>query len=115
MADIKTFKDIKSVFLFATNYFYLLNSLRNQMKQDQREKLVKELTVALILLTSWQEKTITGEPVFRAWKGYDFDVLDRLQEAGFIDSSKTAKSLYLTKEGVIHAESVVGKLAVCIE
>ena len=37
----------------------------------------------------------------RSWKGYPFEVLDELNEEGYIDGSKHAKSVYLTEEGKI--------------
>ena len=65
--------------------------------------------LALIYLSSWKEKEFDTE-VRRAWKGYDFALLDRLKEAGLIDFSYKAKSLYLTEEGVKKAEEVVRRL-----
>ncbi len=65
------------------------------MSQEQTAKLASALALALIYLSAWQEK----EPfstVHHAWKGYDFGILDELKEAGFIDFSYKAKSLYLT-------------------
>ncbi len=35
-------------------------------------KLMNELDLALIYLTAWKEK---GDEVYRAWKGYDFNIL----------------------------------------
>jgi len=44
--------------------------------------------------------------VHRAWKGYDFDTLNALEEKGYISQSKTAKSVYLTEEGVEFAKEL---------
>ena len=38
------------------------------------EERIKELTLILLYLTSWEEKNIPGE-MRRSWKGYDFDIL----------------------------------------
>ena len=36
----------------------------------------------------------------RAWKGFDWDVLDRLHEKGYISDPKSkAKSVWVTEEG----------------
>ena len=62
---------------------------------DKTEKL----TLLLIYLTSWDEKDLVSN-MRRAWKGYDFDTLDELEEDGLISQSKTAKSVYLTEKGL---------------
>ena len=42
--------------------------------------------------------------VIRSWKGFDWDVLDRLYEKGWIDNPKSkAKSVMLTDEGLTKA------------
>jgi len=58
-----------------------------------------KLTLLLIYLTSWDEKDLVSN-MRRAWKGYDFDTLDKLEEDGLISQSKTAKSVYLTEKGL---------------
>jgi hypothetical protein len=73
---------------------------------DQPEQISK-LTLLLLYLTSWKE----GEAQ-RAWKGYDFDVLNKLEEDGFIAQSKTAKSVYLTEEGIKAAKKLEGALRI---
>ncbi len=60
---------------------------------------ISKLTLLLIYLTGWEEKEFGGT-THRAWKGYDFNVLNKLEEDGFIAQSKTAKSVYLTEEGL---------------
>ena len=63
----------------------------------------------LLWLSSWSEN-VGGEDVQRAWKGYDFQVLDRLAEEGFIVSSRKAKSVYLTEAGVAAAKALASRL-----
>jgi len=65
---------------------------------NNSEKTAK-LTLLLIYLTSWDEKDLVSN-MRRAWKGYDFDTLDKLEEDGLISQSKTAKSVYLTEKGL---------------
>jgi hypothetical protein len=56
-----------------------------------REK-VDETVLALLSLTL--------HDYHRAWKGHDWDVLDRLHQRGYIDDPKNkAKSVLLTEEG----------------
>ena len=62
----------------------------------------------LLSLTSWIEK-IGGVELRRAWKGYDFDVLDKLYEEGLISGSRKAKSVYLTEAGIARAEALAKK------
>ena len=65
---------------------------------NNSEKTAK-LTLLLIYLTGWDEKDLVSN-MRRAWKGYDFDTLDELEEDGLISQSKTAKSVYLTEKGL---------------
>jgi hypothetical protein len=47
----------------------------------------------------------------RAWKGFDWDALDRLHEQGFIsDPRKKAKSILFTEEGEQRAEQLLSEL-----
>ncbi len=54
------------------------------MESITENKLMNDLTLALIYLSAWKEK---GNEVLRAWKGYDFSILDELKEQGLIDFS----------------------------
>jgi len=63
------------------------------------DEAIKELTLLLIYLTSWQEE-VGFTKVQRSWKGYAFEVLDELNEEGYIDGNKRTKSVYLTEEGL---------------
>jgi hypothetical protein len=50
---------------------------------------------------------------FRAWKGHDWDVLDRLHRKGMIcDPVNKAKSVVLTDEGLAESERLFKKLFV---
>jgi uncharacterized protein DUF6429 len=47
----------------------------------------------------------------RAWKGFDWDSMNRLHEKGFIfDPRGKAKSAVFTEEGIIEAEKLLRKL-----
>jgi predicted transcriptional regulator len=49
----------------------------------------------------------TDHGVTRAWKGFDWDILDRLHAQGFISDPKSkAKSVVLTDEGARVAEEL---------
>ena len=72
------------------------------------DETIKELTLLLIYLTSWQED-VGYTKVQRNWKGYAFEVLDELNEEGYISGSKHAKSVYLTEEGLSKAKDLMKK------
>ena len=56
---------------------------------------VDEMTLALMFLVSYREDIGT-----RAWKGFDWETLNRLHEKGLISNPKgKAKSVVLTEEG----------------
>ena len=62
------------------------------MKYD--EEKVDETVLALLYLTSFTQGGIT-----RAWKGQDWDVMNRLHEKGLISDPKSkAKSVMLSED-----------------
>jgi len=74
--------------------------------------LVKDLTLILMYLTSWEEHPTTGLrrqsnpslPKIRcAWKGYDFGVLDALAEEALLNISNRSWPAVLTEEGAAKA------------
>ncbi|MFO7371248.1 MAG: DUF6429 family protein [Bacteroidales bacterium] len=79
------------------------------MEKDSKNQLLLDLTLSLAFLCSWEEKGIEGEMIHRAWKGYDFGVLDKLMEAGLIDFSYKAKSLCFTEEGLKKAQEIIAR------
>ena len=61
---------------------------------------IDDMVLALLCLTLHEEY---GVP--RAWKGHDWDVLDRLYQKGWLLDPKTkAKSVVLTDEGLARAQ-----------
>lgn len=73
------------------------------------EEQIKELTLLLLYLNSWIEKEPYGE-FHRAWKGYDFDTLNALEDEHLIGgSTHKAKSTYLTEEGLKKAKELMKK------
>jgi len=64
---------------------------------DVDEDRIDRAVLALMYLTLHDQG--------RAWKGFDWDVLDRLCEKGMIDDPKNkAKSVWLTAEGLAESE-----------
>lgn len=78
--------------------------------EEKLEEVVKELTLLLLYLTSWEEGGMAEmPPVHRAWKGHRFEALDALADEGLLSSSHGAKSVYLTDEGVTKAQALQRK------
>lgn len=67
------------------------------------EKNIEELTLLLMYLTSWDEKgfirdendEVKEEKVKTCWKGYSFDVINKLTDENYLYFSK-GKSITLT-------------------
>jgi DNA-binding PadR family transcriptional regulator len=74
-----------------------------------QDQALEDLTLLLIYLTSWEEKVYGDLTVHRAWKGYLFEVLDRLEEAGYLNQTRRAKSVTLTEAGLEHARALEAK------
>ncbi len=61
---------------------------------------LEEIVLALLHLNAFTDHGVT-----RAWKGFDWDTLDRLYQRGLIGNPKSkAKSVVLTEEGASLAE-----------
>jgi hypothetical protein len=67
---------------------------------------IDETVLALLHLTSFTDHGVT-----RAWKGHDWDALNRLHEKGFISDPRTkAKSVVLSDDGAQRANELFNKL-----
>jgi hypothetical protein len=71
---------------------------------------IDDAVLALLYLTSFTEGK--GELAFtRAWKGHDWEALDRLHKRGLIsDPKKKAKSVVLSQEGRQLSEELFRRL-----
>jgi len=66
------------------------------------ENKIDEMVLALLFLTLHDDN--------RAWKGHDWDAMDRLHVKGYISSPATsAKSVVLTDEGMRRSEELFNK------
>ena len=71
------------------------------MNYDQQR--IEEAVLALLVAFSFEGG--------RAWKGFDFDVMDRLHAQGFIDEPKgKRKSVCLTPQGLEHGRRSAERL-----
>jgi hypothetical protein len=63
---------------------------------------LEEVVLALLYFNAHTDHGVT-----RAWKGFDWDTLDRLHAQGFISTPKSkAKSVVLSEEGARRAEEL---------
>lgn len=63
---------------------------------------IDDTVLALLHLTSFSDRGSIG-----AWKGHDWDALNRLHEKGFIGNPKSkAKSVALSEEGAKRAKKL---------
>jgi len=70
-----------------------------------REESVDEMVLALMFLTTFRESS-----GFRTWKGYDWEVLDRLHGKGLIGNPKSkSRSVDLTEDGRKRSEELFRK------
>jgi len=68
-------------------------------------QMMKELTLLLLYLSSWEEEPIRGAPtIHRAWKNHRFEILDALAEEGLLVTPHRAKWVRLTDEGLARAK-----------
>jgi hypothetical protein len=73
---------------------------------DPRDEAIHDLTLMLAYLTSWTERP---DELPRFWKGYDFDVLNALDDQGLISDRRRAKSAYVTQDGVERARQLLAQ------
>ena len=77
---------------------------------DYDKDKIDEYTLALLYLVTWNREEGLGA---RAWKGFDWDTLDRLHEKGLIGDAKgKAKSVVMTEEGFTKAQELFLKFFV---
>ena len=73
---------------------------------DFDQDKVDEMVLALLFLTSFQQ----GETTY-AWKGQDWETMERLHEKGYIsDPRSKAKSVVMTEEGAARSRELFERL-----
>jgi ribosomal protein S19E (S16A) len=73
-----------------------------------KEEAIGMLAMALLYLTSWEEKGPNGQSTLRARKSIDPQVMEQLRDMGFISYDNNAQSVVMTKLGeTMGKESVV--------
>ena len=70
------------------------------------ENKVDEATLALLWLNNFRDDYGT-----RAWKGFDWDTMDRLHEKGYISDPKSkSKSVAIREKGAERAKELFEKM-----
>ncbi len=73
---------------------------------------VDDAVLALLTLTAHQEDEFGA----RAWKGQDWDALNRLHEKGFLGNPVSkAKSVVMTSEGLAKGRALFETLFACTQ
>lgn len=83
------------------------------METTKAKQAMKELTMALIYLSRFCEGGKFSEAKeFYAWKGYDFDILNNLEEEEYISQGRNpsrTKRVYLSESGLEYARKLLKK------
>ncbi len=80
-------------------------------KMTETEKAVEELTLMLMYLNRFTDaRSYNPDEDLFAWKGYDFDVINALDDKDDIrQGSRRSKSVYITEQGVKKAKALLEK------
>jgi hypothetical protein len=76
------------------------------------ESQMQNVVLALLFATSWRESQV--ENLRRSWKGYPFETLDALAEAGLVTESRGRRSLFVTPEGQLRAAEALARIAAAV-
>ena len=72
---------------------------------DFDQDKVDDMVLALLSLTMFKD-----HDAMRAWKGQDWETMERLHRKGFISDPKSkAKSVYMTEDGVKRSRELFEK------
>ena len=81
------------------------------MEKTSSKDAIRELTVMLMYLSRFTDGEKFSEAKdFYAWKGYDFDVINKLDEEELIHQGRyRSKSVYITEKGKEAAKKLLEK------
>ncbi len=80
------------------------------------EEQIKELTLLLAYLTSWNEKDRLLKQEFKkSWKGYDFSILNKLNEEEYIYQENKHKYFIWEEKGIEEAKRLMKKYKIDIK
>ena len=87
---------------------------------------IKNLTLMLMYLTSWEESLVPGFRIYPGsvrlfpnarlcWKGYDFDILNELTDEGLVNAGGRSKSASFNAEGEAKALELLNAYGIEID
>lgn len=80
------------------------------MGKTSPEEAMKELTMMLMYLSRFEEGNNPHVKIELAWKGYEFDIINELDEEDYIrQGSYRSKSVAITTEGATLAQKLLDK------
>lgn len=84
------------------------------MNKTDAKTAMEELSMILIYLSHFTERDRFADPNSKyAWKGYDFGILNQLDEKDYIrQGSHRSKSMYITKDGEAKAKEFMEKYGI---
>ncbi len=86
------------------------------MGNIKAEEAMKELTLMLLYLSRFAQGEKFSEATdFYAWKGYNFDILNELDDADYIRQGRRpsrSKSVYITKSGMEQARALLSRYGI---
>lgn len=86
------------------------------MNKTKAEEAIYELTLLLMYLTKFEDgPRFKDEALYHAWKGYDFNIINKLWDDELINQGKhppKSKSVYITQDGLEKAKELLVKYGV---
>lgn len=86
------------------------------MSKVSAEEAQHDLTLVLLYLSRFIDnprvEDFWNEEVYRAWKGYDFDVLNKLEEEDYVFGNHRNKSICISKEGIEKAKEIMERMGI---
>ena len=80
------------------------------MEHKMYDQTILDLTLILMYLSKFDDKTRLGAADNKSWKGYNFNVINDLVDSNYIyQSSYKAKSVIMTEEGIEKAKELLSK------
>lgn len=79
------------------------------MDKKSRKQAIEELSLMLLYLTRFQDQNEYCRYLENSWKGYDFDVLNILENKNLLFQPKKSKCVYLSEEGKAAARRLLAE------
>ena len=98
----------------SANNILVIIKIRKKVAMNEKtetKKAIKELTLLLMYLNCFtDEKDFKTAKNFYVWKGYNFDIINELDDEDFIYQGKHRnKSVYITEKGMEEAKKLLEK------